>query len=206
MIRVWGRTNSINVQKVMWTIGELGLEYERTDAGGAFGGLDGDDYGTMNPNRRIPVLKDGETIVWESQSCVRYLAACYGDGGMWPSEPGERSYADRWMDWQITTLHPQLHVLFWGLIRTAPEYRDLTAIERAAKDIQPIWAILDDHLASQSFITGERLTMGDVPLGCAWWRYRNLGLDNPNYPCIEAWYSRLEQRPSYREHVMIKVT
>ena len=91
MLTIWGRTNSINVQKVMWTVGELGLEHERIDAGDAFGGLDTDAYGAMNPNRKIPVLRDGDLIVWESHACVRYLAARYGSGGLWPEDPAARS-------------------------------------------------------------------------------------------------------------------
>ena len=84
MLRVWGRNASINVQKVMWAIGELGLEHERIDAGGAFGHLDTEAYGTLNPNRRIPTLQDGSLVLWESNVVVRYLASKYGAGGLWP--------------------------------------------------------------------------------------------------------------------------
>src|SRR5690606_22701182 len=118
MLTVWGRTNSINVQKVMWTVGELGLEHERIDAGGAFGGLDTAEYGRMNPNRRIPVLQDGELGLWESNAIVRYLAARYGAGTLWAEDPAQRSEADRWMDWMVTTLLPDMTVVFWQLVRT----------------------------------------------------------------------------------------
>lgn len=206
MIKVWGRTNSINVQKVMWAIGEADLAHERVDAGGKFGRLDTPEYGEFNPNRRIPVLQDGENVVWESHSCVRYLAACYSPGKLWAQDAGRRSLADRWMDWKSTTLQPQLHVLFWGLIRTPEDRRDLAAIAAAEVEIQPIWSLLDAHLAEHDFVAGAQLTMGDIPLGCAWWRYSHLPIRQPDYPFIARWFARLQDRSAYREHVMIDVT
>ncbi len=206
MLKIWGRTNSINVQKVMWTVGELGLEFERIDAGGAFGGLDSAEYGRMNPNRKIPTIRDGETVVWESNSCVRYLAAKYGPGGLWPVDPEGRSRADRWMDWMLTTLMPDLSVVFWQTIRTPPERRDMSAVHAAAERLGPIWGLLDDHLADRPFVAGAALTMGDIPVGCAWWRYRNLPTERPEQPHLEAWFERLRDRAAYRTHVMLPVT
>ena len=132
MLKIWGRTSSINVQKVMWTVAELGLPHERIDVGGPFGGLDRPDYAALNPNRLIPVLQDGATVVWESNAIVRYLAARYGAGSLWPEHPGRRSEADRWMDWQLTTLQPSIGPIFLGLIRTPPEQRDTAAIAASA--------------------------------------------------------------------------
>ena len=206
MIKIWGRPNSINVQKVMWTIAELGLDHERIDVGGAFGGLDTEAYGAMNPNRKIPVLQDGDVVVWESQACVRYLAATYGAGGLWPDDPAERSIADRWMDWKLTTLHPFMHICFWGLIRTPEADRDMKAIDQAAADLGETWRLFDDHMQARSFVLGDRLTMGDIPLGCAFYRYVNLPLDRLALPAIEAWYARLNDRVAFRDHVMIPVT
>jgi glutathione S-transferase len=206
MLRIWGRTNSFNVQKVMWAVGELDLAHERIDAGGAFGKLDTDAFGNLNPNRRIPTVEDGQLTLWESNAIVRYLAARYGSGTLWPEDPGIRSLADRWMDWQIATLQPQLHVAFWGLIRTPEAERDAAAIEAAAAALQPIWQLLDDHLTSRRFVAGADLTMGDIPLGCAYWRYRNLPIDRPDLPNVEHWYAYLEERPAYRRHVMLPVT
>jgi glutathione S-transferase len=206
MLKVWGRTNSFNVQKVMWTAAELGIEHERIDAGGAFGGLETDSYTALNPNRRIPVVEDGALALWESNATVRYLAAKYGSGTLWPEDPGLRSLADRWMDWQITTLQPQLHVIFWGLIRTPEAERDTAAIAAASRAIVPVWQLLDGHLSRHRFIGGPELTMGDIPLGCACWRYLNLPIDRPQLPNLQNWFARLEERPAYRHHVMLPVT
>lgn len=206
MIKIWGRANSINVQKVMWTVGELGLDFERIDAGGAFGGLDTPEYGRMNPNRKIPTIRDGEVVVWESNACVRYLAAQYGAGWLWPLDPGQRSQADRWMDWMLTTLMPDLTIVFWQTIRTPPERRDMAAVHEAATRLAPIWAILDGHLSERPFVAGAEFTMGDIPVGCAYWRYVNLPIERPQLPHLEAWFARLKERPAYRTHVMLPLS
>lgn len=206
MLRIWGRTNSINVQKVMWTVAELDLPHERIDAGGAFGGLDSDAYGRLNPNRRIPVLEDGEVTVWESNAIVRYLAAQYGAGGLWPEDPAARSETDRWMDWQVSTLQPVLHPIFWGLIRTPEAERDTAEIRVAAEAIQPLWQTFDAHLGDRRFVAGRELSMGDIPLGCAYWRYSHLEVDRPSLPNVQLWFAELKKREGFRRHVMLPVT
>ena len=206
MLKIWGRPNSINVQKVMWLVAELGLDHERIDVGGVFGGLDSDAYGRMNPNRKIPVLEDGPTVVWESQACVRYLAASYGQGSFWPDDPATRSVADRWMDWKITTVMPHLHICFWGLVRTPEAERDQDAIDKAARDLGEVWRLFEDHLEGKAFVLGEHLTMGDIPLGAAFYRYASLPIERPSLPRTEAWYDGLKSRSPFKDHVMIPLT
>jgi glutathione S-transferase len=211
MLRIWGRTSSINVQKVMWAVAELGLAHERIEAGGAFGRLDTPEYGAMNPNRLIPVLEDdddddGATRVWESNSIVRYLAARYGAGGLWPEDPARRSAADRWMDWQLTTAQPNLGPVFLGLIRTPPEQRDMAAITAAAERLGKAMQVLDGHLAHRPFVAGDGLTMGDIPVGCVYWRYVNLDIARPSLPHLDGWYARLQERPGYRQQVMLPLS
>lgn len=206
MLTIWGRTNSVNVQKVMWAVGELELPHRRIDAGGAFGGLDTAEYGTMNPNRRIPVIRDGETVVWESNACVRYLADRYGKGGLCPEDPGARARADMWMDWMITTVQPHLHVCFWGLVRTPEADRDMAAIAAAARSLGAVWQVLDEWMSERRFVAGAELTMGDIPLGCAFYRYMNLDMERPELHNLQLWYQNLKARDAFRHHVMIPVT
>jgi len=206
MLRVWGRNNSINVQKVMWAVGELGLEHERIDVGGAFGGLDTPEYGRLNPNRRVPTVEDGEVVVWESNACVRYLAARYGAGSLWPEEPGRRARADMWMDWQQTTLLPDMTVVFWGLIRTPEDQRDDAAIQASIRRLGGIWPMLEERLATRRFVAGDAFTMGDIPVGAACYRYYGLPIERPSLPNVEAWYARLRERAPFREHVMVPIT
>lgn len=206
MLTIWGRKNSLNVQKVMWAVAELGLKHERIDVGGAFGGLDTAEYGRLNPNRRVPTVVDGDVVVWESNACVRYLAARHGEGGLWPVDPAARATADMWMDWMATTLVPDLTVVFWQLIRTPVEQRDMPAVAAAAKRLGPIWSILDAHLAGRRFVGGDRLTMGDIPVGVAYWRWRSLDIDRPELGNLARWGGELQGSDAYRTHVMLPLT
>ena len=202
MITVHGRPNSINVQKVMWAVGELGLAHRRLDVGGPFGGNDTADYRAMNPNGLVPTLVDGDAVVWESHSCVRYLAALHGAGGLWPENAAERSLADRWMDWTLGAL-PAMTPVFWGLIRTPEAERDMAAIHRAAEAVGKVWAILDGHLAARDFVAGSAFTMGDIPVGAMYGRYVRLpAIELASLPHCDAWLERLKGRPAFAEHVM----
>jgi glutathione S-transferase len=206
MLRVWGRTNSINVQKVMWTVGELGLPHERIDVGGAFGGLDTPAYGKLNPNRRVPTVEDEDVTVWESNACVRYLAARYGAGRLWAEDVRRRARADMWMDWQVSTLMPDMTVVFWGLIRTPEAVRDYPGIEAAARRLGNTWRILEQHLSNRRYVTGDTLTMADIPLGTSCYRYFGMPIERPDLPNVEKWYDRLKERAPFREHVMVPIT
>lgn len=204
MLKIWGRRNSANVQKVMWAVGELGLAHEHIDAGGSFGGLDTPQFLAMNPNGRVPVIDDGGTIVWESHAVVRYLAAKYGDSALWPHDPGARAIADQWMEWTATSLQPTfLGGVFWGFYRTPPEKHDKAAIARALKQCGQLFAMLERQLDGRDFVTGGALTMGDIPAGAQLYRYFTLEIERPSMPNVEAWYARLSERPAYREHVMV---
>lgn len=206
MLKIWGRNNSINVQKVMWTVAELELPHERIDAGGAFGLLDTPTYGAKNPNRLVPVVEDGDLILWESNAIVRYLAAKHGAGSLWPEDPGQRALSDRWMDWTFTTIMPDLGVVFWGLIRTASEKRSMAAIESSTEKLGQIFGRLDAHLARHPFVAGDQLTIGDIPTGAACYRYHGLPIHRPRLPHLEAWYERLTKRPPFHDNVMIPLT
>lgn len=206
MLKVWGRKNSINVQKVMWTIGELGLAHERVDVGGPFGGLDTDDYAARNANRRVPTLEDGGLTIWESNVIVRYLAAKADPGGLWPEDPAARAVADQWMDWQQTTLLPDLTTVFFNLVRFSPEQRDMAAVAAAAAKLGKIWPVLDRQLDGRTYVAGENFTMGDIPVGAAYYRYKMLEIERPDFPNIEPWYERLKERPAFVEHVTMPLT
>jgi len=204
MLKVWGRRTSSNVQKVMWAVAELGLEHERIDVGGSFGGLDTPEFGALNPNRLIPVIDDGGVVIWESHAIVRYLAARYGRGTLWPEDPGERARADQWMDWLHTTVWPDLGRIFMGLVRTPPSRRDMQAIAEAAERLGRTYAILDRALEGRAYLLGDELGMGDIPLGTSLYRYYTLEpVERPRLANLEAWYRRLQARPAYAEHAMV---
>jgi glutathione S-transferase len=203
MLKVWGRRTSFNVQKVMWLIGELGLEHQRIDAGGAFGGLDDPDFLAMNPHGRIPVIDDRGTIVWESHAIIRYLAAHYAHGSLWPKDPAVRSHADRWMDWMLATLQPDFMDLFWSFYRTPDDQRDWSRIQAATARCAQHYRLLDAQLALHSYLAGNHLTMADLAVGASLYRYVTLEIERPAIPYVDAWYGRLVKRPAYHQHVMV---
>ena len=203
MLTIWGRRNSLNVQKVMWTVGEIGLRYERRDVGGTFGGTKDDGYGQLNPNQLIPTIEDNGTIIWESNPIVRYLAARYDAGGLWPEDVVQRAGTDQWMDWMQTTLMPALTTVFVGMTWSVPEERDMSAMNEASERTGALFSRLDNHLADRAFVAGDTLTMGDIPLGAACYRYFSLDINRPQLTHLNSWYERLAAREAYQKHVMI---
>ena len=202
MLKIWGRNNSVNVIKVLWCAAELGLDFDRTDIGGAFGGNDQPEYLAKNPMGRVPTVEDGDLILWESQAIVRYLAATHGIGTLWPEDPGERALSDLWMDWYTAHLHPPMTTIFWGLVRTAEANRDNDAIAAATVEAGKLWSVLDQHLKGGGFVNGDQLTIGDFPVGAAAFRYYSLVEERPAMPNLDRWYAALGERPAYRKHVM----
>jgi glutathione S-transferase len=203
MLTIWGRRSAFNVQKALFAIGELSLEHRHVEAGGSAGGLDSPDFLAMNPNGRIPVIADGDSIVWESHSIVRYLAARYGAGSLWSEDPAQRSEADRWMDWTLANLGPDFMGLFWAYYRTPEDQRDAARIERAERRCAVHFALLDAHLQDRLFVAGNDFTMGDIPPATALYRYFEMGLEAAPLPAVRAWYARLGERPAFREHIML---
>lgn len=206
MLQVYGRKNSINVQKVMWTVAELELAHERHDVGGAFGGNDQPWFLALNPNGTIPVIDDAGTVVWESNVVVRYLAARYGRGTLWPEEPGLRAQAEVWMDWQQTAVWPAMSPVFWQLIRTPEAERDMAAVEAGVEKLNGYFTVLDSHLKERPFVGGDRLTIGDIPIGCTTYRWYQLPIERVDVPNVRAWYEGLAARPAFQEHVMIPLS
>ena len=198
MIEVLGRRNSANVQKVMWTLGELGLTYVRKDIGGSFGYPD--DY--PNPNQIVPTIRDGSLVVWESNACVRYLARAHGQGTLWPTDPGLLATADMWMEWQRSDLSMAFFPLFQRMVRGWPSTPD--KITHGIKQTGRIFSQLDRQLDGKDYICGPVLTMADIVIGALMYRYMTLPIERPEQPALEAWYGRLMERPAYHKHVMLE--
>lgn len=204
MLTVWGRRDAFNVQKVMWFIGELGLEHRHVPAGGDHGLLDDPDFRAMNPHGRVPVIDDGGTVVWESHAILRYLAATYGGEAYWSDDAGERSRAERWMDWSGTALQPDfLTGVFWGFYRTPAEKRDTAAVAQKLARCAAHMQLLDRELARRPWLGGDRFGLADIPAGTNLFRYFGIPIERPSVPHVENWFRRLQERPAYRAHVML---
>lgn len=201
-ITIWGRLTSINVQKAMFCIEEIGLPHKRIDAGLAYGLNHTPDYLAMNPNGLVPVLRDGDLILWESNVIVRYLASRHAAGSLWPADAAERARADMWMDWQQTSLWPAMHPVFHGLVRT-PGSRTPAEIAAGAGKAEALFAMLDRHISDHGQLACGRFTMADCVIGPAVHRWLAMPLDKARRPALEDWYARLMERPTARRTLIL---
>ena len=194
-LKIWGRISSINVKKVVWAAQELGLNFERHEAGGVHGVVKTPAYMALNPNSQIPVMDDGNYVLWESNVITRYLCARHSAGNFYPSDLQERFDAERWMEWQQTMVNPASRNSFWHLIRLPVGQRDPALIAQSNAAVELLMAMLDAHLANRSFMVGESFTMADIPLGCEVQRWFGLPQTRERRPNIERWFATLLARP-----------
>lgn len=203
MLKIIGRKTSSNVQKVLWVCGELGLEFERTDLGGPFGGNREPEYLAMNPNGLVPTIIEDDFLLWESNSITRYLAAKYGQGtGLYPEDLRERAAGERWMDWQLSVLSPAMRPVFWGYVRTEPKDRDEAALAKAVATLGEKFRMMDDHLANEDYMAGARFTVADIPVGISVHRWFTMDIPRIELPSLARFHERLKDRPAFQEHIM----
>ncbi len=206
MLRIWGRVNSVNVKKVLWCMGELGLPFERIDAGMEHGVVGTPEYIAMNPNSRVPTIDDDGFMLWESNTIVRYLSLKYGLGTLCPEDARQRADSDRWMDWSTAQLSGTFREVFWGMVRTEPAKRDMAFIEKNRQATAKTLDTAERALASQPFIAGDHLTMGDIPLGCYVHLWMSMPIERPEHPNLTAWHKRLLARPAFTAGVNTPLT
>jgi glutathione S-transferase len=202
-IKIWGRANSVNVQKVLWCLRELDLDFERIDAGMAFGRNHDPDYLAMNPNGRVPTLVDGDFVLWESNSIMRYLVLAYGKGSaVYPERAKHRAGVERWLDWTLSTLQPVDRPVFWALVRTPVEQRDMAQIQKDADAEAREWHIVDSALSTRRFIEGDDFTIADIALGAYARRWFGVdGIRKPHFLHLERWFAQFAQRPGFQQFV-----
>lgn len=203
MLKILGRNNSSNVQKVLWCCAELEIPFEREDYGGQFGKTKDTEYLAMNPNSLVPTIIEDDFVLWESNSIIRYLAASHGKGTLYPDDLRTRAMGERWMDWQLSVLGPAMHPVFWGLVRTAPEDRDNEAIAKARDNVAAKLAMLDTFLGRTEYVAGPSFTVGDIPVGIVAYRWHKLDITREDYPNLKRWFDALSTRPGFQEHIDI---
>ena len=157
------------------------------------------EYAARNPNQLVPLLQDGDFSLWESNVIVRYLCARYAAADtLYPHDLQRRFDAERWMDWQQTTLNPAGSPAFKQLFRVPPERRQPALIEASQRAMAPLLAMLDAQLARQPWLAGERFTMADIPAACDIHRWWALPFDQPAVPHLRDWWARIQARPATR--------
>jgi glutathione S-transferase len=198
MLKIWGRLSSINVRKVVLAARWMNLDFERVDAGREYGIVQTPDYLGRNPNGLVPLMEDGDFPLWESNVIVRYLCAKRSPGALYPHDLRTRFDAERWMDWQQTTLNPAGREAFIQLIRTPVEKRDAKALEQSIAATQPLLDVLDQHLAQGPYMAGAAFTMADIPIACEMHRWLGLPIDHPVRPHLHAWYQNILRQAASR--------
>jgi glutathione S-transferase len=202
MIEVWGRRSSSNVQKVVWALDELGLEFNRHTVGGSFGGNREPEYLKMNPNGLVPVLRDGEITMFESNAIVRYLAARHGEGTLRPKDTKGLAAAEQWMEWQNLNVAMPISTIFMNEVRFTKMQRDPNKIAAAEANLAKVLPIADHALASSQWFAGDSFSYGDVVMGVLYWRYFKIGGKTIDLPNIRRWFEALQQRPAYKKWIM----
>ena len=195
-LKIWGRISSINVKKVVWTAQELGIDFERHEAGGVHGVVKTPAYIALNPNSQIPVMEDGDYVLWESNVITRYLSAKHSSGNFYPTDLQERFEAERWMEWQQTMINPASRNGFWHVICLPADQRDPAAVAQSNALVERLMAMLNAHLTTRSFMVGERFTMADIPAGCEVQRWFGLPQPREKRPKVERWFASLLARPA----------
>ncbi len=191
MLKLWGRTSSINVRKVLWTLQALDVSFERVDAGLGFCVVKTPEYLAKNPNAMIPLLEDGDFSLWESNVIVRYLCANYARGTLYPESIEQQFDAERWMDWQQTTLNNASRDAFYQWIRVKPELRNHALIAKSVAETEPLLQMIDNQLSDRAYLVGDQLTMADIPMACEVHRWWGLPQPRPVWGNIERWYKQL---------------
>lgn len=203
MITIYGRATSSNVQLAMWAIGELGLEHERLDYGHKYGGTDTPEYLAMHPLGRVPVMKDGDLVMFESGAIARYLCEKHGTAPFWPETLEDRARLDVWCELVKATIAPMwAQPIFWSLLKFAPGEGGDT-VQAAAEAIKPHMQALDARIGTGPWLAGDDFTFADLWTGHLLYRYNELVFDKADTPNLDAYYARLTQRPAFAEHVMV---
>jgi glutathione S-transferase len=198
MLQILGKASSINVRKVLWTCAELGLPFEREDWGSGFKSTHTEEFLTLNPNAMVPVIKDDDLVLWESNSIIRYLAGRYGGEFLYPSELVARARIDQWIDWQASELNRSWSYAFTALVRHAPSHQDPKAIAQSSRDWARHIGILDQQLqATGGYVAGEQFSLADIPIGLSVNRWYETPLEHGEFAAVDAYYQRLSQRPAY---------
>ncbi|TKC87871.1 glutathione S-transferase family protein [Trinickia terrae] len=202
MLKILGKAPSINVRKVLWTCAELQLPFEREDWGAGFRPTSAPEFLALNPNGMVPVIRDGDFVLWESNSIIRYLASRYGGEHLYPAEPQARARVDQWMDWQATDLNRSWSYAFLALVRQSQQHRDRSEIEASCANWAKNVGILNRQLeAAGGFVAGERFTLADIPIGLSVNRWFGTPIQaRPDFPAVSAYFERLAGRPGYADY------
>jgi glutathione S-transferase len=196
MYKLLGRQTSGNVQKVLFMLEELGAPYTREDYGRQFGNTQTPEYKTLNPTSKVPTLVDGDTVIWESNTILRYLAAAGGEH-LNGASPAEKTDVERWMDFLLAAVNAGYLAAFKGA-KLTPE-QQTAEYQEQVKDLVAQLKIVDGHLANKEFLALGRLTIADIACVPILKRCIDFKLDRPSMPDLERWVAAIAARPAFKK-------
>lgn len=194
MIRILGRQTSGNVQKVLFLLEEIALTYVREDYGRQFNNTNTDAYRRLNPNMKVPTLVDGDLVVWESHTILRYLAALHAPK-LTGASPAERTHVERWMDWNLGALNTPYVAVFKDAKKPAAERSADFAAQSA--DLIAQLKILDGFITGKSWFALDRMTLADICLAPIVVRCLGFPIEKPALPELTRWMKAIETRPAF---------
>ena len=206
MLRLYGRTTSYNVQKVLWLLYELDLSFEHIECGGKFGGLDSEEFLALNPFAKVPVLVDEDKVILESNTILRYLASTYGKSIWWFEDSYQRSNYEAWMDWSIDVFEKAFVGVFWGYYRMPELKRDWILINKSKDKCLSCFSIIETYLKDDAFLCGEKITLADISVGVFIYRLTEIDLGIVLPERTKSWYAKLQSRGGYQKYVMSNFT
>lgn len=199
MLKILGKSSSINVRKVLWTCAELNLSYEQEEWGSGYQSTETEAFKALNPNALVPVLLDDDFVLWESNAICRYLASQYQHAELLPDTPRQRALVEQWMDWQSTELNNSWRYAFMHLVRKSPAYADAAAAAHSIDGWNRQMHILDAALnKTTQYITGNEFTLADIVLGLSVNRWLMTPIQRPELPAVAAYYKKLSQRQGFQ--------
>ena len=199
MLTVYGRKSSANVQKVRWICSEGNLEFKTEIVGGKYGGLTSPEFIRLNPNSTIPVLKDGDFILYESNSIIKYISDKFD---ILRSDTQEKiALNNQWIDWSSSVFglncsHYTLHNILLPI-----DQRNTTLASEAKKKIYSCFELLNKQLEKTNYLLDNELSLADIPVGCWINRCVVLGLEIAEFKSLEKLFVNLKERSAFRIEV-----
>ncbi len=201
MLKILGKRSSINVRKVLWACAELDLPLQQEDWGSGFRDVTKDAFRALNPNAMVPVLIDGDFVLWESNTILRYLANRYRGEALYPQEAMARARVDQWLDWQASDLNRAWSYAFMSLARSSPEHADAAEVQRSLEAWQRFMRVLEGRLAETgAYVAGDAFSLADIAIGLSVHRWYQTPFDHPLLEAVDGYYRRIEQRDAFVTH------
>lgn len=201
MLKILGKSSSINVRKVLWTCAEIGIPYDLEQWGAGTQPTNSPHFLQLNPNGLVPVIQDEGSTLWESNSICRYLAGKYQRADLLPLELMDRAQVEKWMDWQATELNNAWRYAFMALVRRSALHGDQAATAASVAEWNRNMGILDAQLsATGAYVNGTIFTLGDIVLGLSVHRWMAAPIDRPQLTAVSAYYERLSERDGFMQH------